>query len=345
MPVIDLDEIRNVGADGSLSARGREECRKVCDCLHKYGVLVVRDSRVSEDDNARFLDMMEQYFEQDDAAKRADARPELHYQVGSTPERTEKARDHCASTRRLPGKDRPVTLCPPAKDVKWRFFWRIGERPPETQFEELNAEPVVPAAFRERWGRDMDHWGGKLQRAVHDVAGAVAEGFGLERDFIQKMMRHGPHLLAPTGTDLNRFGEKDTVMAGYHSDLNFITCHGKSRFPGLYVWLRDGTKVAVKVPDGCLLMQAGKQLEWLTGGWCMAGFHEVVVSDKTLARIEERRARGKSLWRVSSTLFAHLRSDVWLEPIAQFNQRQKYPRKLVGHQVQEELAAINLAQK
>ena len=35
----------------------------MCDCLHKYGVLVVRDSRVSEDDNARFLDMMEQYFE------------------------------------------------------------------------------------------------------------------------------------------------------------------------------------------------------------------------------------------------------------------------------------------
>ena len=44
-------------------------------CLHEYGCLVVRDSRVSQADNNRFIDMMERYFEQDDAAKRADSRP------------------------------------------------------------------------------------------------------------------------------------------------------------------------------------------------------------------------------------------------------------------------------
>lgn len=31
----------------------------------------------------------------------------------------------------------------------------------------------------------------------------------------------------------------------------------------------------VSVPDGCLLVQAGKQLERLTGGHVLAGFHEV----------------------------------------------------------------------
>lgn len=30
----------------------------------------------------------------------------------------------------------------------------------------------------------------------------------------------------------------------YHYDLNFMTIHGKSRFPGLYIWLRDGKKVS-----------------------------------------------------------------------------------------------------
>ena len=53
------------------------------------------------------------------------------------------------------------------------------------------------------------------------------------------------------------------------------TLHGKSRFPGLYVWLRDGRRVAVRVPDGCLFLQAGRQLEWLTGGHVVAGMHEV----------------------------------------------------------------------
>jgi len=50
-----------------------------------------------------------------------------------------------------------------------------------------------------------------------------------------------------------------------YSDLNFLTIHGKSRFPGLFVWLRDGRKASIKIPDGCLLVQAGQQLEYVTG--------------------------------------------------------------------------------
>jgi hypothetical protein len=41
------------------------------------------------------------------------------------------------------------------------------------------------------------------------------------------------------------------------------------------VWLRDGRRIAVKIPAGCLLLQAGRQMEWLTGGAVMAGYHEV----------------------------------------------------------------------
>lgn len=40
-------------------------------------------------------------------------------------------------------------------------------------------------------------------------------------------------------------------------------------------WLRDGRRVPVRVPEGCLFVQAGKQLEWLTGGDIQAGMHEV----------------------------------------------------------------------
>lgn len=58
------------------------------------------------------------------------------------------------------------------------------------------------------------------------------------------MMLHAPHLLAPTGSDLNKY-KLGTIFAGYHYDLNFITIHGKSRFPGLFAWLRDGTRFRV----------------------------------------------------------------------------------------------------
>lgn len=36
-----------------------------------------------------------------------------------------------------------------------------------------------------------------------------------------------------------------------------------------------GLPPQVRIPEGCLLLQAGKQMEWLTGGAVKAGFHEV----------------------------------------------------------------------
>lgn len=35
-------------------------------------------------------------------------------------------------------------VIPTGADPKWRFFWRLGPRPSNTQFAELNAEPVIP---------------------------------------------------------------------------------------------------------------------------------------------------------------------------------------------------------
>jgi isopenicillin N synthase-like dioxygenase len=342
LPIIDLAKLMLKQADGSFTQDGLNECKKVMHCLSTYGVIVVRDPRVTKEDNDKFLDMMESYFEQADEVKRKDSHPEYHYQVGVTPEKTEQPKNHCSELETLSPLNRPVTLCPPEKDAKWRFFWRIGKRPKSTEYEDLNAEPVVPEAFKDGWSEVMDKWGNQLLQSVLDISEAVSFGLSLPEDYLRKKMECGPHLLAPTGTDLHKYGDKNTVMAGYHTDLNFITCHGKSRYPGLYIWLRDGTKMEVRIPDGCLLMQCGQQLEYLTGGFCMAGYHEVIVSENTRRVIEEKKKANKSLWRVSSTLFSHLRSDDWLEPLPQYS-NEEYPRIKVGDQVQQELQNIKLS--
>lgn len=91
--------------------------------------------------------------------------------------------------------------------------------------------------------------------------------------------------------------------------------------------------------------QAGKQFEYLTGGYVEAGFHEVVVAPNTVEAIERARVEHKSLWRVSSTLFAHIQSDQSLGPIGKFSteaSRAKYRDIPAGQQVQEELDAIKL---
>eukprot|EP00252_Welwitschia_mirabilis_P024253 TRINITY_DN7130_c0_g1_i3.p1 TRINITY_DN7130_c0_g1~~TRINITY_DN7130_c0_g1_i3.p1 ORF type:complete len:391 (+),score=62.12 TRINITY_DN7130_c0_g1_i3:157-1173(+) len=328
----------------------RSLCGKVAELLREAGALVVRDPRCPAEDNDRFLDMMERYFQMPEEFKLDQERPHLHYQVGVTPEGVERPRllfdvDMQRKISEMPEEDRPHI--PLGADPKWRYMWRVGPRPLETRFKELNADPVIPEGFTE-WEDTMNGWGSKMISAVEVVAEMAALGFGLPKDSFTSKMKEGPHLLAPTGSDLLKHGKEGTVFAGYHYDLNFLTIHGRSRFPGLFIWLRNGKKVEVSVPVGCLLIQAGKQLEWLTGGDCQAGMHEVVVSERTLKAIERACQAGKSLWRVSSTVFGHIASDAILEPLGHFASSpsaKNYPTMCAGEFVEQELAVINLKGK
>lgn len=50
-----------------------------------------------------------------------------------------------------------------------------------------------------------------------------------------QFMKNAPHQLAPTGANLEN-KKIGTVLAGFHNDMNFLTIHGKSNFPGLEIW-------------------------------------------------------------------------------------------------------------
>lgn len=346
LPIIDLQALLNLAPGEAPSAEILATAAIAADALHKYGLLLVRDSRATEEMNDNFLDLLESYFEQPEEVKLVDVRKEMYYQVGTTPSRVELPRDHCSRMRAFAEADKPLSVCPPEKDPKWRFFWRVGAPPTNTEFPQLNAAPVVPASYPS-WGVAMDSWGAVLLGAAEGVAELAAIGFGLDRDAFAKRMKGGPHLLAPTASDFKKFGTIGTVLAGYHYDLNFITAHGRSRFPGLFVWTRDGRRLAVKVPKGALLVQAGAQFQYLTAGHVLAGFHEVVVTPATVSAIDAARETNKSLWRISSTLFSHIASDVLLEPIGRFamaDGAKAFPPKKAGDHVAGELAAINLGE-
>jgi len=217
-------------------------------------------------------------------------------------------------------------------------------RPKETEFKQLNISNVIPEKLP-NFQKRMDRWGTLMMETCRTVASMAALGFDLKEDTFTKLMENGPHLLAPTGSDLSKYNKKNTAFASYHYDLNFMTIHGRSRFPGLFVWTRDQKRRPVKMPKGCLLLQAGKQLEWLTAGHVLAGFHEVVVSDATISAIKRAKEEKRSLWRVSSTLFSHVASDNHLTPVGHFKSSpnaSKYPKITAGQQVSEELAAIKL---
>ncbi|CEQ41437.1 SPOSA6832_03173 [Sporobolomyces salmonicolor] len=344
LPIVDLDTF--LASPNSPSAIA--EATKTAEALIEYGALIVKDSRVSEEANERFLDLMEDYFSQDKERLEEDLRPEVHFQVGVTLENTEKPKCHSndackAVIAALDPAERPLDLEGGNADPKCRFFHRMGNPPPSTSFPSLAMSNVTPRAFASTWKTQMEDWGTQIKRAVEDVSEMLAVGLGLERDELRRAGQYGSHLLAPTATDLAKYGrvgesvsslrrlsvlEGDrsdarivlAVFAGFHTDLNFLTIHGRSRYAGLHVWARNsGKRISVKLPPGHLLVQAGKQLEHLTGGLILAGYHEVVCTPATLASLSARQSStspsaSRPPIRISSTFFWHLSNDYVLRP-------------------------------
>ncbi len=299
---------------------------------------------------------MERYFKQASdkfyhGEKLDDAKPEFHYQTGVTPEKIERARDHFEKVKHLPQEDQPLSPFPPTVDMKWRYMWKIGKRPAEANDDFPQVYPAGEG-FPD-WEDKMNNWGGRLLNAGKTAAEMAAIGMGLEKDTFTKRMEGGAHLLAPTGSDLVRH-DVGTTLAGFHYDIAFLTIHGKSRYPGLYVWLRNWKKILVKIPKGCLLLQAGSSFEHITGGYVLAGYHEVVYTEDTKRAkenvIAEMQKDGceRILWRVSSTLFSHFRHDTDLSPMKELShlitpeQASKYKKMTAFEKLMEELRATSM---
>ena len=104
----------------------------------------------------------------------------------------------------------------------------------------------------------MDAYGNKHLKVIETVAETVAYGLGLKKDTFTKLLKNGPHILAPTGIDLKKCNKAGTILEGFHYDTSFLTIHCRPRYLGLYIWLRNGQRLPLRVPFGCLIIQVGK---------------------------------------------------------------------------------------
>ena len=72
---------------------------------------------------------------------------------------------------------------------------------------------------------------------------------------------------------------------------------------------------------------------------------QVICTEATQEAIKRAAAEGRPLWRVSSTVFAHIASDEMLMPVGRFAQEadaSMYEPILAGAFVQKELEVIKL---
>ena len=65
IPIIDLKTFIDSSKldPDSISEAAKTECQKVSECLHKFGILLIKDPRVEFQDNETYINMMEEYFE------------------------------------------------------------------------------------------------------------------------------------------------------------------------------------------------------------------------------------------------------------------------------------------
>ena len=102
-PVVNLSNYLNKVGDWE------SECNEISALLRQFGMLIVKDDRVDDSLNTQFLNMLEQYYEQPTEIRDQDARPDVHYQVGVTPEEIERARNHCQRIKGLSSTEKPLT--------------------------------------------------------------------------------------------------------------------------------------------------------------------------------------------------------------------------------------------
>lgn len=354
VPVFDISQYLRTSSDP-------QTCFQMAEAFHLFGCIALIDPRVDFSKNEKYLDLMEEYF-----IKRAklyyqtgelrDNYPETGYESGITQEKQETAREHSAFFEQLrflnkakglsedDQNNMPVSPLHPIPDAKWRYMLPIGKPRKSMAFNDLDPQHKNPEDFPQftsigtQWGEDM-------LKAVNTVSEMSAIGLGLPKDIFTKKIKGAHTILAPTGSDLIKNGP-GTIFAGLHYDFNFMTIHGKNRFPGLYIWLRTGEKIPVKIPDGAFLLQSGRQFEIVTGGYVMKGFHEVVYNEECRKKVEEQKKKGKKdIWRVSSTMFVHCASDEVLKPEGKFATKEaleKYPATTSYKLKEEELKAIGL---
>lgn len=93
-----------------------------------------------------------------------------------------------------------------------------------------------------------------MHGAIATLSEMLAIGFGLPRDTFTQLTACGPHLLAPTGSDMEKYGKVGTVLAGkigdrwpqlqFGSNCNVIQCRFSYRFELPYdTWLVESAEV------------------------------------------------------------------------------------------------------
>jgi isopenicillin N synthase-like dioxygenase len=222
--------------------------------------------------------------------------------------------------------------------VDLKEFWHVGrELALGHRFEaEMapNIWPDRPEGFRETFL--------ELFQAFDDAGdrllSAIARYLGLVPDWFDPAVRDGNsvlRLLHYPPVDANA----PEVRAGAHEDINLITLLLGAEEAGLELLDRDGKWLAVKPPEGAMVVNVGDMLQRLTNHVLPSTTHRVVNPPP------ERRGNP----RYSMPFFLHPAPDFLIETLPgciSEDRPNRYPEPITAHDyLHERLVEIGLIKK
>jgi hypothetical protein len=155
---------------------------------------------------------------------------------------------------------------------------------------------AVSRKLGEHWREIMNEFGVMMLEPVTRVSQMLALGLGLHRDYFSSLMHNGHHKIAPTYASYWEDRIPGTVQAALHQDIDVFAIHAQGTHSGLFVYTENGERLEVRVPQGCFLVQAGRQLYLkmrsmerrgeISTRPIKAGWHEVVVTPDAVAKAE-----------------------------------------------------------
>ena len=283
--------------------------------FERFGFAVVADHGISPDLVARAWAETRALFALPDAEKRGYHRPGGGGARGYTPFRTEIAKD--------------------ARFVDLKEFWHVGrELPAGHRFAGRmapNVWPVAPRGFRPVF-RDLF---AAFDRAGDRLLSAIARHLGLAPGWFDPAVRDGNSVLRllhypPIAADA------EGVRAGAHEDINLITLLLGAEEAGLELLDRDGRWLAIRPPEGAMVVNVGDMLQRLTNHVLPSTTHRVVNPPP------ERRGRS----RYSMPFFLHPAPDFPIETLPGCvtpDNPNRYPTPITAHDyLHERLVEIGL---
>lgn len=283
--------------------------------FERFGFAIVADHGVPTDLVTRAWAETKGFFDLPEDEKRRYFDPSGGGQRGYTPFKTEIAKG--------------------ASAVDLKEFWHVG-RPlaPGHAYEGVmppNIWPDRPAGFRDTFTALFT----AFDRAGDAILSAIARHLGLAPNRFDPAVKDGNSILRllhypPIPADA------EGVRAGAHEDINLITLLLGAEEAGLELLDRDGAWLAVKPPEGALVVNVGDMLQRLTNHVLPSTTHRVVNPPP------ERRGTS----RYSMPFFLHPAPDFLIETLpgcVSAANANRYPTPITAHDyLHERLVEIGL---